>query len=321
MILLLGATGYIGSEFAAELGRRRMPFVAVSRTVTDYTRFDILLRLLKENRPTFLINAAGYTGKPNVDACETSRAETLWGNALLPATVAHACQAAEVPWAQLSTGCIYNGAKVPTKDGWIVENDLSKPSIRSLVSRDSSVLRGFNEEDPPNFSFRSPPCSFYSGSKALAEEIAAHSGCRYVWRTRLPFDNQDHCRNYLSKLQQYQRVYDNFNSISNRGDFVRACLHLLESQAAPGIYNLTNPGFVSAREVVEMIKRILRPRREFRYWSNDREFYAHAAVARRSNCVLDVSKALAAGAPLRPVREALQEALQSWRPTARTRTQ
>jgi len=69
MILLLGASGYIGQAFAGELQRRGQKFIPLARRETDYTRFDVLLKFLKANPPAFVINAAGYTGKPNVDAC------------------------------------------------------------------------------------------------------------------------------------------------------------------------------------------------------------------------------------------------------------
>ena len=68
MILLLGATGYIGEAFARALRDRKQEFIALSRKQFDYTRFDVLLEFLRKNRPTFLVNAAGYTGRPNVDA-------------------------------------------------------------------------------------------------------------------------------------------------------------------------------------------------------------------------------------------------------------
>src|SRR6266436_4056860 len=105
MILLLGATGYIGQAFQRELTRRNWQFTALSRKEIDYSRFDVLLNFLRENKPVFLINAAGYTGKPNVDACETARAETLAGNTLLPLTIAHACMAAGIPFGHVSSGC------------------------------------------------------------------------------------------------------------------------------------------------------------------------------------------------------------------------
>src|ERR1700760_3776377 len=108
MILLLGATGYIGEAFARELQRRKEPFVALSRKEVDYTRFDLLLKYLQTHRPTFVANAAGYTGKPNVDACETARADTLQGNTLLPLTIAQACVATNTPWGHVSSGCIFS---------------------------------------------------------------------------------------------------------------------------------------------------------------------------------------------------------------------
>ena len=63
-----------------------------------------------------------------------------------------------------------------------------------------------------------------------------------------------------------------------------------------------------------MIERILRPARSFEFWADDEEFYKRAAKTPRSNCVLDVSKLLAAGVKLRPVEEALRDALENWTP-------
>ena len=83
MILLLGATGYIGEAFATELKRRKKDFITLSRKQVDYSHFDELLEFLQVKKPSFLVNAAGYTGKPNVDACELDKAGTLVGNTLL----------------------------------------------------------------------------------------------------------------------------------------------------------------------------------------------------------------------------------------------
>ena len=314
MILLLGASGYIGEAFARELQRRKWPFMPVSRGDVDYTRFDVLMGFLKKNKPEFIVNAAGYTGKPNVDACETARADTLAGNTLLPQTIAHACAAIGIPWGHVSSGCIYSGAKIMVSGQLRAEKDLSKPSLRSLVEKSPEFLHGFTETDTPNFSFRDGPCSFYSGTKALAEEAIAGIGQSYIWRLRIPFDEFDGTRNYLSKVQRYAKVYDNVNSISHRADYAQACLDLLERRAPFGAYNVTNPGFVTTRQVVEMIQKNLKPKRKFEFWSNDEEFYRVAAKTPRSNCVLDVSKLLATGVKIRPVIEALKDSLRNWKP-------
>lgn len=314
MIILLGASGYIGQAFVAELQKRKQPFKALSRAQVDYTHFDVLLRFLRETKPTFLINAAGYTGKPNVDACEIAKADTLQGNTLLAQTIAHACEAAGIPWGHISSGCIFSGAKIIENGQERVERDLSKPALKQLAETNPTAVRGFTETDEPNFSFRRPPCSFYSGTKALAEEAIADIGQAYVWRLRIPFDEYDNARNYLSKVQRYSKVYDNVNSISHRGDLVRACLDLWKLRAPFGTYNITNPGFITTRQVIKWVEKILKPARPFEFWESDEEFYQVAAKTPRSNCVMDVSKLLATGIKLRPVEEALEDSLRNWKP-------
>lgn len=316
MTVLLGASGYIGQAFRQELERRGRSFRPVSRETLDYANFAQLLGFLQDTRPELVINAAGFAGRPNVDACETARAETLQGNVLLPLTVAHACATAGIPWGHVSSGCIYSGAWVTQAGTRQLEKDLTRPAVRALIEKDPSAIEGFTELDEPNFSFRCPPCSFYSGAKALAEEALAGVGQGYLWRLRIPFDRLDHSKNYLSKIQRYPRVYDNVNSLSHREDFVRACLDLWERRAPFGTYNVTNPGFVTTRRVVLLIQKLLYPERVFEFFADDDEFYRKAAVAPRSNCVLDVSKLLATGVKIRPVEEAVFDSLSHWKPSA-----
>ena len=314
MILLLGATGYIGQAFERDLKRRGWAYTSLSRKQTDYTKFEVLHQYFKANKPEFVVNCAGYTGKPNVDACEVAKADTLAGNTLLPQTIAHACAALDIPWGHVSSGCIFSGAKVTVNGQTRAEKDLTKPELRAIVEKKKSDVHGFTEADTPNFTFRDGPCSFYSGTKALGEEAIDGVGRSYIWRLRIPFDEYDSARNYLSKVQRYSKVYDNANSISHRGDYAKACLDLWGLRAPFGIYNVTNPDFVTTRQVVEMIERILKPDRKFEYWANDDEFYTTAAKTPRSNCVMDVSKLLGAGVKIRSVHEALEHSLKNWKP-------
>ena len=192
MIVLLGATGYIGSAFAEVLEQKGCVYTTLSRAKLDYTRFSVLTEFLRQHKPTFLINAAGVTGKPNVDACEVARTETLNGNVLLPVTIAHACEITGTPWGHVSSGCTYNGAKVFRNGQWEIEANLASSSFQALRQEHPESILGFNETDPPNFSFSQPPCSFYSGTKALAEEALNKVGGCYIWRLRLPFDERHH---------------------------------------------------------------------------------------------------------------------------------
>lgn len=289
MILLLGASGYVGTAFRRLLQTRGLPWQSVSRADSNGYDPDTLVRRIRASGARFLVNAAGYTGKPNVDACESRKAECLDGNAVLPGRIREACERAGIPWGHVSSGCIYRGRRA---DGG-----------------------GFGEDDAPNFCFRGGPCSFYSGSKALGEEVLGGAGC-YVWRLRIPFDHHDHPRNYLSKLMAYPRLLEAENSISHLGDFVAACLACHERQLPFGTYHLTNPGAVTTREVVDLVRRRLAPERGFEFFADEEEFMRLAAATPRSNCVLDTSKAEAHGVAMRPVREALAAALAEWKPAA-----
>ncbi len=290
MIYLLGGSGYVGQAYQLLLQKKGILFRNVRRAELDYYQPERLADALKAERPEFLINAAGYTGKPNVDACELHKAECLLGNAVLPGMVATACEAAGVPWGHVSSGCIFTGAR---PDG-----------------------SGFTEEDPPNFSFRQNNCSFYSGTKALGEEVLAGRANVYVWRLRIPFDNVDSPRNYLSKMTRYARLLDATNSISELQEFVAATFACWEKRIPFGVYNVTNPGQITTREVVEMIRASGVSKKEFQFFASEEEFMRTAAKTPRSNCVMSSQKLASAGITLTDVREAIARDLKNWKSAA-----
>src|SRR6056297_3137745 len=276
-VLLIGASGYVGQEFAdqlTDLGHRWKP---LGRRHCDLYSVDAVAHYLEEEAPEAVINCAGYTGKPNVDACETNRTECLAANAVLPGILAEACARVGVRWGHVSSGCIYTG--------W------------------PGAGLGFTEEDRPNFSFRQDNCSFYSGSKALGEELLAGASQCYLWRLRIPFSAVDSPRNYLSKMLRYSCLLEAENSLSFLPEYVTAAIACLERRLPYGIYNLTNPGSVWTSEVVEMFEAFGISEKSFYFFPSEQAF-RRVTVAPRSNCVLDSSKALAAGLQLSPVRDA-----------------
>ena len=288
MIILLGSTGYVGSEFARVCKQQNIPYQCVGHRDVDLYNVAALSELLRSSGASFLVNCAGFTGKPNVDACELQRGECLLANAVLPERLAAACEEVGIPWGHVSSGCIYTGTKA---DG-----------------------SGFTELDPPNFSFRQDNCSFYSGTKALGEECLQGAKECYVWRLRIPFDHRDSPRNYLSKVMNYQRLLDATNSLSHLREFVESCLYCWQHSVPYGIYNVTNTGSVTTRDVVEMLRSSGLSNKQFDFFEDEEEFMRLAAKTPRSNTVLDNSKALAAGLPLSPVRDVIQLAIDNWQP-------
>jgi len=286
MILLLGGNGYVGNAIQKNLNARNIPFVVASRSDVDYSQLTVLVKMLTELRPEFLINAAGYTGKPNVDACEIHRTDCLDGNAVLPRVIRAACEQTQTAWGHVSSGCIFTGAK---EDG-----------------------AGFTEEDDPNFSFRRNNCSFYSGSKALGEELLQGAEQCFVWRLRIPFNDVDSPRNYISKMMRYDRLLMATNSLSQLDEFANACVDSWLQRIPFGTYNLTNPGSVTTKDVVRLILKHRLSEKSFQFFESDEQFMQLAARTPRSNCVLDSGKAIAAGLKLTPVEDALETAMRAW---------
>jgi len=292
MILLLGASGYVGSAYRRFLTGRGIDHTVADRRKHDYRERDGLRKLMEEVQPEFVLNAAGYTGKPNVDACEIHKVECLEGNAVFPGIVNEVCAENKVPWGHVSSGCIFTGSH---PDG-----------------------TGFREEEAPNFSFRQDNCSFYSGTKALGEEILRDVPNCYIWRLRIPFDQVDNPRNYLSKVITYARLLEARNSLSQLDEFVRATWECWSRRLPFGIYNVTNPGAVTTHEVVELIqksalgKRLQAKGKTFSFFADEAEFMKIAAKTPRSNCVLDSSKLTRAGIKMDEVHEAVEKALAKW---------
>ena len=286
MVIVLGGSGYVGLAYQKLFARLGVPFRNLARKQVDYTDVHQLADLLVETRAEFLINAAGYTGKPNVDACENDKAECLFGNAVLPGRVRAACDRAGVPWGHVSSGCIFSG---------------ERPGGG-----------GFREDDAPNFSFRTNHCSFYSGTKALGEEVLAGAENCFVWRLRIPFNEVDSPRNYLTKVITYPRLLEAANSLSQLDDFVQATFECWQKRVPFGTYNVTNPGRVTTHEVVDLIRQGGVSDKEFRFFDSEEEFMRLAAKTPRSNCVLDTAKLQGVGITMPEVHDAVADSLRHW---------
>lgn len=283
MILLLGSSGYIAEAFIRELDSLGIAFRPISRREVDYTNFRELLTLLRSARPDAVINCSAFIAGGTADECEQFKRHTIASNLVFPALLAQACSIVGTKLIHVSTGCLFNG------------NNRGK---------------GYSETDLPQLSFRTT-CGVYVGSKELAEQFVSQYPEHYICRIRLPFDQYDHRRNYLSKLMYYEKAVRATNSISHRGDFVKAVLDLYCMGAPYGTYNVMNPGAVDSEWICRQINRHLRLEKKFVFWDPE-EFLHKVARTPKSNCVLSVGKLLRTGVRIRPVSDAIVHSLKNW---------
>ena len=219
-IVLLGSNGFVGSYFKSLIETTDNELISITRKQCNLLNKDKLYKILKSTYCNYIINCAGYTGKPNVDACENNKEACWQGNVTLPKYLSEICSGLNLKYIQVSSGCIYSGTK---------------------------GKNGFRETDEANFSFDHQPCSYYSGTKAIMEDLLKKDPNVYLCRLRIPFNNISNSKNYITKLINYETLLNAQNSLSNINDFVNACYFLMMEKCDTGIYNITNTGSISTK--------------------------------------------------------------------------
>ena len=242
--------GFLGTKISEELGYR-----LVGRDELDPTIFLSLEKYLDSEKPDVVINAIAKTGKPNVDWCEDNRGITLESNVLVPSNLGKACAERGIFFVHLGSGCMYNG---------------------------DNGGKGFSEEDESNF--YGP--QFYAITKIMAEKVLkGYPGL--ILRPRMPIDEKPHPRNLITKLVGYDSVIDEQNSMTTVPHMIDALRKLIERRAV-GIYNLVNPGTISATEIMQMYKKIVDSSHSFKTFSL--KGLDAITKAKRSNCYLNTDK-------------------------------
>ena len=313
-----GRTGWIGQKLVAMLQ------VAGKDVVVAESRLESREGLGREFdavRPTHVLNAAGITGRPNVDWCESHKPETIRTNVIGTLNLADICTERGVHMTNFATGCIYEYEKAEVAGeaagagsgagggcagggggGGGGGGSRAAPAIHT---EGSGV--GFTEEDPPNFAG-----SFYSKTKAMVEELLkSYDGIGMILtlRLRMPISDDLSPRSFVTKISKYEKVVNIPNSMTVLHDLLPAALALAAAKVS-GVLNFVNPGVISHNEVLDLYTEYIDP--SFTY-TNFESIAEHDAIlkARRSNNELDTSKlegALAAighAPPVPPIREAM----------------
>ncbi|KAG5748510.1 hypothetical protein H9Q72_008125 [Fusarium xylarioides] len=254
--LIWGGHGWIAGLLKDLLLRQSKEVYTTTIRMEDR---DSVAKALEVFKPTHVLNAAGCTGRPNVDWCEDNKAQTVLSNVIGTLTLADECSRRGIHCTVFATGCIYQYDEEHPVGG-----------------------KGFKETDAPNFDG-----SFYSMTKAHVEPILASFDNILILRLRMPVSDDLNPRNFVTKISKYEFVVDIPNSNTILHDLLPASIILAENKDT-GIYNFTNPGAISHNEVLGLFKEIVRP--EFTWKNFSVQDQAKVIKAGRSNCQLDSTK-------------------------------
>jgi len=254
--VLICGNGYVGGYVFAQLSKNTSLEVTLeSKATLDYTDEYYLHDYLKEQRFDYLINAQGYTGRPNVDAAERDK-EACWKyNVQVPVMFNTVCRELHVQPIHITSGCIFTGYD-----------------------------KAWSEADEPNFGVYNSKASFYSTSKHAFESVSDNG---ITIRIRMPFCDTLNERSYLTKIHKYDDLISAVNSktyIPELVDFIEQIIE--DERKGHDVVHFTNPEPLETAGVVELMKEHGLENENWS-WVDLKDLNLAAG---RSNCILDTTK-------------------------------
>ena len=229
---------------------------------------------LEEKRPDVVINCVGKTGRPNIDWCEDNKEDTILSNTAAPIIISSLCSKQKIYFVHIGSGCVYQG--------------------------EGETHNGYLEKDKANNTG-----NIYVRSKIISEEALRELPGLQL-RIRMPLDDRPGERNFIDKILKYESLIDEQNSMTTVPHFIQALKKMIEKRAE-GVYNFTNPGTISAAEIMTIYKEIVDPKHQFEVITSQ-ELDAITKV-KRSNCFLNTEKMKSLGIALPEVHSAVRECL------------
>ena len=253
-VVILGK-GYVGNYIFNHLAQnKKIDSVNIySRSELDYSDPLELRKFI--DIETTVINAAGFTGRPNVDEGELKK-QLCWNlNVAVPLTINTACKAVGAEVIHITSGCIYTGYE-----------------------------KEWEEDDEPNFGVFSNESSFYSKTKHAFESLSDYG---LNIRVRMPFCDTLHERSFLTKILNYDNLVDTLNSktyIPDLCDFVEQ--YIVQGYQGRETINFCNGDPLNTSEIVAMMveKGIANENWSWADWEGI------DIKASRSNCILDTTR-------------------------------
>lgn len=215
--LIYGHNGWIARQFIKEIP----DYINIVKGTERFENFEKIKNEILTIKPDHVVVLGGLTYKSpatNIDWCEDHKQEVIRVNVLGMLNIADICENNNIHCTILGTGCIYSSL-----------ND-----------------KEYTEEDMWDFQE-----SFYSKTKAYTQELLKCYKNILLLRIRMPINNSNDSKNFISKLKKFEKIISIKNSMTVLPELIPVMIKLIELNKT-GTWNIVNPGVISHKEIMDM---------------------------------------------------------------------
>ena len=278
-VLIVGAAGRLGAAIVDAYAGADV--IAHTRATLDIADPEAVRGAVAEAAPAVIINCAAFN---DVDGAEDDPVTALAVNAFAVRSLARAAEACGVPIVHFGTDFVFDGeAAEPYAE-------TAAPAPRSVYGLSKLLGEWFALDAPQGFVLR----------------VESLFGAPVGWTGRASsFDS------IIAGLEQGREVKvftDRVVSPSYVHDIAQAVRHLLETNAAPGLYHCVNSGHATWHKVAEEAARLLDVQPRFQCVTMDQAVFR---ASRPRFCALAGQKLSEAGFTMPAWNDALRRWLTS----------
>lgn len=287
-ILIYGSKGWIGQQFVKLLSDLKINFIQGNARIDNFMNLTFEIETVQ---PTHIISFIGRThGKiddeiiSTIDYLEKSGKleENIRDNLFSPISLAILCMKKNIHLSYFGTGCIFKYDKDEHPFG--------------------QEINGFDEDSLPNFFGSS-----YSIVKGFTDRLMHFFNENVLnIRIRMPITEEQHPRNFITKITNYEYICSTPNSMSVLPELLPLVIDMIQKSHV-GTINLTNPGLISHNEILAMFRDIVDP--NFTWKNFSKEEQNKILASDRSNNYLDTSKLQKMYPKIKNIKESVRDCL------------
>lgn len=225
--VLMGSKGFLGSEIKKYLENQNINFICLDVRLDKYDEIKYKLKLYN---PTYVICAAGISGKPTIAWCEDNKEETFKVNVIDTLKLCEITKMLNIHLTLLGSGSIYNG----------------------LYDNNQATLTEYSEES----SIEKNNSRYYLKCRNMLEDnLELYDNVLYL-RIQYPISLTDNPKCFMNKmLNRLESVHEQYVNITYLPNLFPLLISTILDKNIKGKLNFVNPEPIKLSSLLEWYKK------------------------------------------------------------------